>query len=453
MWTTLWMALLLAPLAEAPLAGQPVLTATLAQAGTLPTGWVATGTGQWAVADGRLRVSQAKGLSLLALPIEPLADVALEVEAAFDSAATPTRWLALVTRLDDKGFSLFTNRFDRSAANGIEIARGIGVVPKVTWRVVATAAGPTKAETGVFHRLRVEVRGGRSRAFMDGRLVLTGYVAERGAGRVGLMVSDATATFANLRVEKLPPPAPGAERGTPIVVAHRGNSAHAPENTLVAAREAFDLGADVVEIDVRRSADGHLVLLHDATFQRTAGQPRRPEEMTLAEIKQLDVGRWKGERYQGEAVPTLAEMLDLAKGRGSLLMDLKQTGLTADIARLVIESGMEDQVLLGPWTVAEATEARRHLPHTPIVLIGSIPVQRPATWFRDLLTAGVRGFNAAHGTITPEFAREAARRGMAVYAWTVNDPADMARLAALGVTGILTDDPALLAKTLAEARP
>lgn len=452
MWSSLFVSLLLlAAPSEAPLTGEPVLTQAFAQAGALPEGFVAQG-GRWTVADGRLKVDGVNGLALLTLPVPPLADVAVEVDAAFDSAKNSGRWLALVTRLDDSGFTLFTNRFDRSAPNGLEIARGVGSVAKVAWRVTAKTAGSTKAETGVSHRLRTEVRGGQARAFIDGVLVLTSPVAERDAGRVGLLVSDVSATFGNLRVEKLPPAEPGVERGAPIVVGHRGNSAHAPENTLASAREAFDAGASVVEVDVRRSRDGHIVLLHDGTFQRTAGDPRKPEDMTLAEIKQLDAGSWKDARYKSEPVPTLAEMLDLAKGRGSLLLDLKQTGLTADIARLVVERGMEDQVLLGPWTVAEAAAARASLPNAPIVLICSVPAKRQAGYLRDLLLVGVRGFNAAYGSLTPEFMREAAQRGMAVYAWTVNGPADMQRLASLGVTGILTDDPGLCVKTLDAAR-
>lgn len=449
MWSFLLASLLTlaTPTNAQPCPGELLLSADFAQPGDLPAGWTATG-GHWAIADGHLRVTEVNGLALLTLPVPAQADVALECTARFDSAKNASRWLALVGRLDAEGFSLFTNRFDRTAANGLELARGLGAVPKVGWRVATTAAHSAKAETGVDHRLRVELRGGQARGFVDGQLAIATTLAG-GPGAVGLLVSDATASFAALRVEKLPPAPAGAERGAPIVVGHRGNSAHAPENTLASAREAFERGASVVEIDVRRTKDGHLILLHDATFQRTAGDPRKPEDMTLDEVRALDAGAWKDARYRGEHVPTLEEMLDLAKGRGTLLFDLKQTGLMPDIAKLVNERGMADQVLMGPWTTAEAVEARRNLPDTPVVLIGSIPAVRPEGWFADLVRQGVRGFNSAAGSVNAEFMREAARRGMPVFAWTVNDPAEMRRLAALGVTGILTDDPALCVETLA----
>lgn len=239
-------------------------------------------------------------------------------------------------------------------------------------------------------------------------------------------------------------------RACPLIVAHRGNSLHAPENTLVAAREALDLGADVIECDVRRSADGQIVLLHDETFARTAGCPRRPEELTLAEIKALDAGSWKHARYAGEPVPTLAELLDLTAGRASLLIDLKQTGLTADIAALVLARGLEERVLLGPWTAEEAAEARRHLPDSAITLIGSAPAQRPADYFRHLLRHGVRGFNFEQHSLTPEFVSQAAARAMSVFAWTVDEADDMRRLVQLGLTGLVTDDPGLLREVLGD---
>ena len=106
--------------------------------------------------------------------------------------------------------------------------------------------------------------------------------------------------------------------GGAVVVAHRGYSAVAPENTLAAFRAAIEAGAPAAECDVYCTSDGHVVLLHDNTVDRTTDGTGPITGMTLEQVKQLDAGSWKGEQYKGEPVPTLAETLELVKGRCSL---------------------------------------------------------------------------------------------------------------------------------------
>lgn len=445
---------LLAAEPAAPLAGQPLLTMTFDQAGALPDGWTATG-GRWTIADGRLRVDEVNGLAQLLLPVAPVADVAIEADVTFESARNAARWLALTGRVNDQSATLFTNRFNRSANNGLEIARGLGVVPGFQWQVLRTASAAIEGETGVSHHLRLELRGNTARAFLDQELVFNQRLPEVASGRVGILVSDVSATLDNLRVEALEPlPAPTpAElrdlRVVPLVVAHRGNSRYAPENTLAAFREAYEVGADVIEVDVNQTSDGVLIALHDTTFQRTAGDPRKPSEVTLAEVRQFDAGSWKDAKYAGEKIPTIAEVLDLvAETGGGVIFDLKATGLTDELAVLVAERGLEDRVLLGPWQLEEAADARRNFPTSTIMLIGSAPADVDHAWFANLRANGVTGFNTNAGSITPAFMRGAAIRGMAVFAWTVNDPARMLELRDLGVTGIVTDVPALCLETV-----
>ena len=113
------------------------------------------------------------------------------------------------------------------------------------------------------------------------------------------------------------------ERGCPLVSAHRGFSAAAPENTLAALRAALAAGADVAEIDVQLSRDGVLVLMHDRTLERTTDGTGPLRERTVAELKRLDAGSWFAPAYRGEEVPTLAEMLAWSRGRLGLLIELK----------------------------------------------------------------------------------------------------------------------------------
>lgn len=191
-------------------------------------------------------------------------------------------------------------------------------------------------------------------------------------------------------------------------------------------------------------------MLHDNNFARTGGGVKRaPEEMTFDEVRRLDAGSWKNAKYAGEHVPTMAEMLDVAKAYGrSLLIDLKMEGLTDQIAKLVVDRHMEDQVILGPWTLKEAAAARKSLPNSPIFLINAAPKDWTTDYFWPLLQAGVRGFNFEWSSMNAEFINQAARRGMAVYAWTIDSPKVMLDMATKGVAAVLTNDPALCIKTL-----
>ena len=110
----------------------------------------------------------------------------------------------------------------------------------------------------------------------------------------------------------------------PLIIAHRGASGDAPENTLAAFRLAIEQGADLIELDIHQTLDGSLVVLHDESLERTGGDPRLVKDLTLAQIKKLDVGAWRGNTFANEAIPTLAEVLELAEGEISLQIEIKR---------------------------------------------------------------------------------------------------------------------------------
>src|SRR5512147_2630414 len=112
----------------------------------------------------------------------------------------------------------------------------------------------------------------------------------------------------------MPPPLAPGGRGRPLILAHRGASAEAPENTLAAFRLAMAQGADGVELDVHRCASGEVVVIHDEDARRTAGAPLRVAEAPLQALRALDAGGWKGEQFRGERIPLLAEVLEALPG-------------------------------------------------------------------------------------------------------------------------------------------
>lgn len=447
-------------LAVLPAAAGEVLLEESFEGPNLPAGWE-TMDGQWSIQDGKL-VGGAKGyLSRVMLPVEPRQNVALEADVAFLKVAENTRWLALVTRQAPEGkpFLLFTHRVDRRAHNGLEVSCQTA---ENKWRILATQSAPLAPTMGEVHRLRVELRDELEVGYIDGQEVIRAELPSEmvSTGRVGFLVSSVTASFDNVTVEALAPRSAEERRadllaqcGSPLVIAHRGFSAQYPENTLAAFRAAFDAGADVVETDVRLTKDGVLVLSHDADLKRCSNGQGGVASMTLAELRQYDYGSWRDPKFKGEPIPTLEEALLAIKGRGAMALDLKVRGINEQLAAVLEQTGMADNVIACPWSALppdELADLTRRLPKTPVTVIGRAPRTVPDGYFQPFLERGVRGFWYDYGSLTLGFVRAAQRRALSVYAWTVNDPALMARVARLGVDGILTDDPATLKTVLEE---
>lgn len=248
---------------------------------------------------------------------------------------------------------------------------------------------------------------------------------------------------------------PGTRRTHPLLIGHRGFTVRAPENTLVAIREAFAAGVDGCEVDVRLSADGVPVLSHDATVDRCTNGTGAVAQKTAAELGALDAGSWKYVRYRGEPVPTLEAAFEVAAPRGFLLLDLKHAGQAAAIVPLVRRLGVVDRVIAGVWDAADALNWRELAPEIPCFLIGKLATPLPEGFFTEMLTGNIRGFNYFGGTLERSFVHAAHCRAMPVYAWTLNKRDEMERAVGLGVDAILTDDPELGAEVLDEigARP
>lgn len=235
--------------------------------------------------------------------------------------------------------------------------------------------------------------------------------------------------------------------GRVLVTAHRGSSAEAPENTRRAILLAMAQGADWVEIDVQEAGDGTLVLLHDGDLRRVAGDPRRVWELDCAALAGIEVGAWFSPRFAGEPIPTLGEALELARGRVGLNIELKHHGRERHLAERTLElvqaAGMTRDCLL---TSLELGALRRVRTLNPKMRIGWIVTTHPGDP-RDL---GLDALSLHAPLATPGLIRACRAAGVETHVWTVNAPADMARLIGLGVTSIVTDAPALLRRVLAE---
>ncbi|WP_078856836.1 glycerophosphodiester phosphodiesterase family protein [Streptomyces sp. NBRC 109706] len=255
----------------------------------------------------------------------------------------------------------------------------------------------------------------------------------------------------------------------PLIVAHRGASGHAPENTLAAADAAAELDTAWVETDVQRTRDGELILLHDTTLNRTTDveevfpdrAPWRVSDFTLAEIDRLDAGSWFGPDFAGEGVPTLAEFLDrLSANDQRLLLELKSPddypGIEEEILAELGERGWLDEwypgqrLVLQSFDAASVRTVHELAPRVETGFLGTPPVAEIADYaeFADQI-------NPRHADLTAAYVEsvQAVRgphgRPLKVYTWTVNDGALATRVAELGVDGIISDVPEVVRAALA----
>ncbi|HEX5045205.1 MAG TPA: glycerophosphodiester phosphodiesterase family protein, partial [Candidatus Polarisedimenticolaceae bacterium] len=230
------------------------------------------------------------------------------------------------------------------------------------------------------------------------------------------------------------------------VIAHRGASVEAPENTLAAFRLAVEQGADFVELDVQESADGEVVVVHDSDLMKIGGSPLKPWEATAAELRSVDIGSHAGPQFASERVPTLAEALAVAKGRAKVIVELKSYGhdqhLEERVAAIVEAAGMQDECIYMSLDHAMAARMKALRPGWRCGLLAAQTVG-------DLVSRPADFLAVRTAMATPGFVRRAHAAGRDVYVWTVNDPAAMLGAMSRGVDGLITDRPDLAKKVVA----
>jgi len=234
----------------------------------------------------------------------------------------------------------------------------------------------------------------------------------------------------------------------PLIYAHRGASAYAPENTLAAFKLALDQGADGIELDAKLSADGEIVVIHDQTVERTTGTKGLVRNLTIAQLHIMDAGSWKSPIFKGEKIPTLAEVF-IAVG-GKMIINIELTnyqspfdGLPEKAVDLVRKFKIEDSVIFSSFLQSNLSAVRKLWPAAPLGILslpglsGSINRSGFSRWVSP-------EYSHPHfKDVTPQLVKRETAAGRKLNVWTVNDSAEMDRLIGLGVEGIITDDPLL----------
>jgi len=230
-----------------------------------------------------------------------------------------------------------------------------------------------------------------------------------------------------------------------MVVAHRGFSSIAPENTLIAYRKAIGAGARLAECDVQLSSDGVPVLMHDETLKRTTGVDRPVGDLTAKELQALDAGAWFGAAYAGVRIPTLAQALAEIAPQLRFVIEIKGEAMADAVARVVAASPVApEDLMIFSFHLAAVTRIAQLEPLLPTTwLLETVPtgaVGRREV-IRRALRARVSALGMSHKRVTAEMVRAAHEVGLPVFTWTVNEESDMRRMIALGVDALISDRP------------
>ncbi len=235
--------------------------------------------------------------------------------------------------------------------------------------------------------------------------------------------------------------------GRPFVFGHRGASAHAPENTLEAFELALESGADGIEFDVKLSSDGRVVVMHDATLERTTDGRGRVNQHALAELMTLNASAHFQPPYAPTHIPTLEQVFERLGGR--IIMNVELTNyasplddLVPRVAALVRRFGLQESVLFSSFLPHNLWRAKALLPNVYRGML-SEPNRLGNLVCKGLWHWGCQALHPHLEQVTPDLVAAVHRRGGRVHVYTVNQPDDMRRLRAWGVDAIYTDDPAL----------
>jgi glycerophosphoryl diester phosphodiesterase len=231
-------------------------------------------------------------------------------------------------------------------------------------------------------------------------------------------------------------------------VAHRGATGYAPENTIAAFDKGVEMKADYIEIDIQRSKDGELVIIHDNTVDRTTDGTGYVKDLTFEQIRSLDAGSWKGEQFTGEKIPTFDEILDRYHGKTGILIELKSPelypGIEAQVAQELKERNLDkpqnEKIIIQSFNFESMKITNSLLPKVPIGVLTSNRAHTTEQALKEFATYADY-FNPSYGIVTKELVDQVHSLGMKIQSWTVRSQEAADFLLEMNVDGIITDYP------------
>lgn len=229
-----------------------------------------------------------------------------------------------------------------------------------------------------------------------------------------------------------------------LVIAHRGASGYAPENTMPAFEKALDMGTEGIELDVHMTADGGIVVIHDHTIDRTSNGKGLVKTFTLDQIKEFDFGSWFNPGFRGIKIPTLGEVLELLKDwEGLLNIEIKSgpifyEGIEDKLIDMIKEYNFEDRVIFSSFNHYSLRDLKAIAPSVEIGLLYMAGLVEPYQYAKSL---GAEALHPLYYNIVPELVEGCKRNGIKLNPFTVNDIKEIEMIMAAGVDGIITDYP------------
>jgi glycerophosphoryl diester phosphodiesterase len=254
-----------------------------------------------------------------------------------------------------------------------------------------------------------------------------------------------------------------ASVGSPLIIAHRGASEDAPENTLAALHLAWEQGADGIEVDLHLTKDGHVVCIHDADTKKVAGKKLIVRDSTLEELRQLDVGVLHDARFRGERIPTLEEVLEIVPADKLVYLDIKCGVEIIDPVLAILEGSAlsAEQVVFLAFDAGLIRTLKDKAPQYKAHWLCRVRKGRFFGGLRPtvdevkkmLRESGADGLASRHSDISDDFITTVIAAGYEHHVWTVNQIDLAARFAKLGTTSIITDAPARIKNHFTEDSP
>lgn len=239
----------------------------------------------------------------------------------------------------------------------------------------------------------------------------------------------------------------------PIILAHRGDKVHTPENTLPSFSQAIQKGADGVELDAKLTSDGHVIVIHDSTVDRTTNGSGKVSEFSLEEIRNLDAGAWFNEKFAGTKTPLLEEVFETV-GKDKLInieltnYSTPRDGLANAVCGLIKKHNNQRQIIFSSFFASNLKIAAQMIPEVPrglLAMPGWIGL-----WTRSFgfMFGDYQALHPHISSTSREQMQRAHRLNRRVHVWTANTPEEILRLRDWGADGIFTDDPATAVRAL-----
>ena len=232
------------------------------------------------------------------------------------------------------------------------------------------------------------------------------------------------------------------------IIAHRGASWLAPENTVASAELAWEKGADAVEVDIYLSKNKQIICIHDSNTQRTTGQDYKVAETESKVLRNLDAGSFKDEKYKGEKLPFLKEIIKTVPGRKELVVEIKCKSEVLPRLEKIVRK-FQDKIVFTfiSFDFKTIADTKKVFPSDSCYWLCSNAELLEKT-FPQVSPAGLEGVSLSWNIINDSVIRKAMDLNLEVYSWTVDDPAEAKRLISLGVKGITTNRPGWLNENL-----